>query len=103
MATPGPTNRRLSSVATSASLYSHFACKEDVLYGIVVRTRVNLFDRECSHFRWMSIEVMSSWQRYDTSSNSLLTIQLQYLSVPSASRSCRPPDRRCCNEHDDIV
>ena len=35
---------------TSASLYSHFACKEDVLYGIVVRTRVNLFDHECSHF-----------------------------------------------------
>lgn len=33
---------------TSASLYNHFASKEDVLYGIVVRTRVALFQHECS-------------------------------------------------------
>jgi len=35
---------------TSASLYNHFASKEDVLYGIVVRARVELFERECFKF-----------------------------------------------------
>lgn len=35
---------------TSASLYNHFLCKEDVLYGIIMRTRVDLFDYECSRF-----------------------------------------------------
>lgn len=35
---------------TSASLYNHFACKEDILYSIVVRTRVALFDHECLQF-----------------------------------------------------
>ena len=36
--------------STSASLYNHFASKEDVLYGIVVRARVALFEHECSKF-----------------------------------------------------
>lgn len=33
----------------SAILYNHFAHKEDILYSIVVRTRVELFDHECLH------------------------------------------------------